>query len=58
MVETLLDSNVTILVLSSKFVKNQGFKLAKIKRPIYVRNLYKIFNKEELIENSVKINIF
>jgi len=58
MVETLLDSNVTILVLSSKLVKNQGFKLAKIKRPIYVRNLYKIFNKEELIENSVKINIF
>jgi len=58
MVETLLDSNVTRLVISSKCVKNQGFKLAKIKRPIYMRNLNKMFNKEKPIENSMKVNIF
>jgi len=38
MVKALLDSGVTGLVISLEFVRKQGFKLKKIKKPIYVRN--------------------
>jgi len=38
MVKALLDSGVTALVISLEFVRKQGFKLKKIKKPIYVRN--------------------
>jgi len=38
MVEALLDSGATGLVMSLEFVKKQGFKLKKIERLIYVRN--------------------
>ena len=37
MVEALLDSKATELVISSEFAKKQKFKLKKIKRPIYMR---------------------
>jgi len=37
-IEKLLDSKVTSLVMSSKFIKKQEFKLKKIKRLIYIRN--------------------
>jgi len=49
-VEALLDSGVTGLVMSSEFTRKQGFKLKKIERPIYVRNVDGFFNKEKLIE--------
>ena len=42
-VEVLLDSGITELVMSLEFAKKQGFKL-KIKR-IYVRNINETFNK-------------
>ena len=58
MVEALLDSKATELVISSEFAKKQKFKLKKIKRPIYMRNVDGTFNKEKLIENTVKVNIF
>ena len=45
-VEVLLDSSVTELVISLKFSKRQGFKFKKIERPIYIRNIDRIFNKE------------
>ena len=57
-VEALLDSEVTELVISSEFARKQRFKLKKIKRPIYVRNVDGIFNKEGLIENIVELNIY
>ena len=38
--------------------RKQGFKLKKIERPIYVRNIDENFNKEELIENTVEVNIY
>jgi len=38
-VKALLNSGATRLVISSEFVRKQGFKLKKIKRPIYVRNV-------------------
>ena len=55
--EALLNSGVTELVMSSEFAKKQRFKLKKIE-PIYVRNVDGTMNKEELIENTVKINIY
>jgi len=57
-VETLLDSGITGLVMSSEFARKQGFKLKKIERSIYVRNVNGILNKEGLIENTVEVNIY
>jgi len=57
-VETLLDSGVTRLVMSSEFAKKQGFKLKKLERPINIRNVDGSFNKEEPIENTVEVNIY
>jgi len=56
--KVLLDSRATGLVMSSEFAKKQGFKLKKLERPINVRNVDGSFNKEELIENTVKVNIY
>jgi len=44
--------------MSSEFARRQWFKLIKIERLIYVRNVNEMFNKERPIENTVKINIF
>ena len=57
-VEALLDSGATRLVMSSEFVKEQGFKLKKLERPINVRNVDGSFNKEGPIENMVEVNIY
>jgi len=57
-VETLLDNYATRLVMSLEFAKKQRFKLKKIKKPIYVRNLDGSFNKKGLIEYMAEINIY
>ena len=57
-VKVLLDSRAMGLVISSKFAKKQMFKLKKIKRLIYVRNVNSFLNKERFIEYTVKINIY
>ena len=57
-VEVLLDSGATELVMSSEFVRKQGFKLKKIERLIYIRNVDGTFNKEGLIEYTVEVNIY
>ena len=57
-VEALLNSRATRLVMSSEFARKQRFKLKKIERPIYVRNVDGTLNKEELIENTVEVNIY
>ena len=54
----MLDSGATGLVMSLKFAKKQRFKLKKIERPIYVRNVDRTFNKERLIEDTMKVNIY
>ena len=54
----LLDSGATGLVISSEFFRKQGFKLKKIERLIYVRNVNEMFNKERLIKHTVKVNIY
>ena len=57
-VEALLDSRITGLVMSSEFMRKQGFKLKKLKRLINVRNVDRSFNKEGPIENMVEVNIY
>ena len=44
--------------MSLEFTKKQRFKLKKIKRSIYVRNMNGSFNKERPIEYMVEINIY
>ena len=46
------------MVMSSEFTRKQGFKLKKIERLIYVRNVDGTFNKKRPIKNTVEINIY
>ena len=57
-VEGLLDNGVIGLVISLEFVRRQRFKLKKIERPVYVRNMNRTLNKKRPIENTVEINIY
>jgi len=57
-VKVLLNSGATGLVMSLEFFKKQGFKLKKIRRLIYIRNMNGTFNKEGPIENMVEVNIY
>ena len=57
-VEALLDSRATGLVMSSEFARKQEFKLKKIKRLIYMRNMDRSFNKEGPIKHIVEVNIY
>jgi len=57
-VKALLDNSVTDIVMSLEFVRKQGFKLNKVKKLIYVRNVDGIFNKKEPIDHIVEMNIF
>jgi len=47
----------TGLVMSSEFARKQGFKLKKIERLIYMRNMDSSFNKKGFIEYMVEVNI-
>ena len=57
-VETLLNSGVIVLIMSLEFARKQEFKLKKIKRLIYVRNVNSFFNKKGYIEYIVEVNIY
>ena len=57
-VEVLLDNEAMGLVMSSEFARKQDFKLKKLERPMNVRNMDGLLNKEGPIENTVKINIY
>ena len=57
-VEALLNSGVTGLVISSEFARKQEFRLKKIDNPIYIRNVNKSFNKEGPIKHIVEVNIY
>jgi len=58
MVEALLDSGATGLVMSSEFARKQGFRMKKLERLMQVRNVDGSFNKEGPIENTVEVNIY
>jgi len=57
-VEVLLNSGATRLVISLEFARKQGFKLKKMERPIYVRNVDRTLNKEGPIKHMVEVNIY
>jgi len=57
-VEVLLDSGAMELVMSSEFTRKQEFRLKKIDKPIYVRNMDGSFNKEGPLKHTVEINIY
>ena len=44
--------------MSSEFTKKQGFKLKKLERPMNVRNVDGLLNKEGPIEHTVEVNIY
>jgi len=46
-VETFLDSSITGLVISLEFARKQDFKLKKIEKPIYVRNVNSSFSRSQ-----------
>ena len=58
MVEALLNSSATGLVMNSEFARKQGFKLKKLERPMYIRNMDGSLNKEEPIKYTVEVNIY
>ena len=53
-----MDSRITRLVMNLKFARKQEFKLKKIERPIYIKNMDSLLNKEGSIEYIVKVNIY
>ena len=57
-VEILLDSSIIELVMSLEFARKQEFKLKKIKKLIYVRNVSSFFNKKGPIEHMIEVNIY
>ena len=57
-VEMLLDNRAMGLVISLEFAKKQEFKLKKLNRPIYVRNVDSSLNKKGPIEHIVEVNIY
>jgi len=57
-VEALLDSGVTGLVMSSKFTRKNKLRKKKLDRPIYIRNVDDIFNYKGLIEHTVEVELF
>ena len=57
-VEALLDSSATGLVMSSEFARKQRFKLKRLERPMYVRNVDGSLNKERPIEHTVEVDIY
>ena len=57
-VEVLLDSGATELMISLEFARKQRFKLKRIKRPIYMRNVNGSFNKKGSIQHTIEVNIY
>jgi len=56
--KALLDSGVIGLVISLEFARKWGFKLKRLDRPIYIRNIDGLLNKKGPIEHMVEVNIY
>ena len=57
-IEVLLDSGTTRLVMSEEFVRKHRFKRMKLERPIYVRNVDGMLNYVGPIRDTVEVEIF
>jgi len=57
-VDALLDSGVTRLVMSEEFARKHRFRRTKLERPIYVRSVDGILNYVGPIVDTVEMEIF
>ena len=57
-IEALLDSRATELVMSEEFVRKNKFKRTKLERPVYVRNIDSMLNYIKPIVDTVEVEIF
>ena len=57
-VDVLLDSGATGLVISKEFARQYKFRRTKLERPIYVRNVDGMLNYVGPIVDTVKVEIF
>jgi len=58
MIEALLDNGATGLMISLEFTRKKRFKLKKIERSIYIRNMDGMLKKKRPIEHTVEVNIY
>jgi len=58
MIEVLLDSRVTGLVISKEFAKKHKFRRIKLERLIYVRNVDETLNYTRPIVDIVEVKIY
>ena len=57
-VDALLDSGVTRLVISEEFARKHRFRRTKLERPIYVKNVNGMLNYVGPIVDTVEVEIF
>ena len=57
-VEMLLDSGATGLVMSEEFARKHKFRRTKLERVIYVKNIDGMLNYAGLIMNTVEMELF
>ena len=57
-IEALLDSGATGLVMSEKFARRHKFERMKLERPVYVRNIDGMLNYMGSIVDTVEMEIF
>jgi len=57
-VDTLLDSRVTGLIMSEEFVRKHRFRRTKLEKPIYVRNANGTLNYVRPIVDTVEVEIY
>ena len=57
-VNVLLDSGATGLVMSDEFARKNRFRRTKLERPVYVRNVDEALNYIGLSVDTVEVEIF
>ena len=57
-VKALLDSRTICLFIDTKFAKEKGFKLERLKNPLLVQNINGTVNIEGAITHQVECNMF
>jgi len=57
-VKALLNSGATGLFMDTKFAKEKGFKLERLKNPLLVQNMDETVNIREAITYQVEYNMF
>ena len=57
-VKALVNSEATNLFIDTKFAKEKGFKLEKLKNPLSVQNIDRTINVEGIITYQVECNMF